>query len=61
MGAYAYEFTSLCSHAQWYGCLYPSSALMLLLVVVQGYAILEGRPFQEARLPCCGIGMGWFL
>lgn len=28
---------------------------------VPGYAILEGRPFQEARLPCCGIGMGWFL
>lgn len=46
---------------QWQGCFYPSSALMSLFLVVQGYAIIEGRPFQEPRLPCCGIGMGWFL
>ncbi|KAL8196867.1 hypothetical protein R6Q57_024364 [Mikania cordata] len=26
-----------------------------------GYAIAEGRPVRERRLPCCGIGMGWFL
>ncbi|KAL8205414.1 hypothetical protein R6Q57_008965 [Mikania cordata] len=28
---------------------------------VPGYAIAEGRPVRERRLPCCGIGMGWFL
>ncbi|PKA62500.1 60S ribosomal protein L18a-1 [Apostasia shenzhenica] len=21
----------------------------------------EGRPLREPRLPCCGIGLGWFL
>ncbi|KAL3651107.1 hypothetical protein CASFOL_007510 [Castilleja foliolosa] len=21
----------------------------------------EGRPLRERRLPCCGIGFGWFL
>ncbi|KAH9797745.1 hypothetical protein KPL71_005970 [Citrus sinensis] len=26
-----------------------------------GYAVVEGRPLGEYRLPCCGIGMGWFL
>ncbi|PKI54287.1 hypothetical protein CRG98_025347 [Punica granatum] len=25
------------------------------------YAIAEGRPVRESRLPCCGIGVGWFL
>nr|POE53945.1 60s ribosomal protein l18a-like protein [Quercus suber] len=29
--------------------------------VVQGYAVVEGTPIRETRLPCCGIGMGWFL
>ncbi|CAH9138011.1 unnamed protein product [Cuscuta epithymum] len=28
---------------------------------VQGYAVVEGRPLREHRLPCCGIGLGWFL
>ncbi|XP_022135554.1 60S ribosomal protein L18a-like protein [Momordica charantia] len=28
---------------------------------VPGYAIVEGRPVRERRLPCCGIGIGWFL
>ncbi|XP_058101115.1 large ribosomal subunit protein eL20 isoform X2 [Magnolia sinica] len=29
---------------------------------VPGYAaVAEGRPVRERRLPCCGIGLGWFL
>ncbi|XAR68204.1 hypothetical protein NMG60_11003255 [Bertholletia excelsa] len=32
---------------------------------VPGYAVVEGRPVvvgvRERRLPCCGIGYGWFL
>ncbi|CAI9784304.1 unnamed protein product [Fraxinus pennsylvanica] len=28
---------------------------------VPGYAIAEGRPVRQRRLPCCGIGIGWFL
>uniref|UniRef100_A0A803NXT2 60S ribosomal protein L18a-like protein n=1 Tax=Cannabis sativa TaxID=3483 RepID=A0A803NXT2_CANSA len=28
---------------------------------VTGYAVAEGRPVRERRLPCCGIGHGWFL
>lgn len=28
---------------------------------VPGYAVAEGRPLREPRLPCCGIGIGWFL
>ncbi|XVF04454.1 hypothetical protein REPUB_Repub05bG0084500 [Reevesia pubescens] len=28
---------------------------------VPGYAVAEGRPVREHRLPCCGIGVGWFL
>ncbi|OMO74628.1 hypothetical protein CCACVL1_16567, partial [Corchorus capsularis] len=28
---------------------------------VPGYAIAEGRPVRERRLPCCGFGCGWFL
>ncbi|KAK9132556.1 hypothetical protein Scep_012084 [Stephania cephalantha] len=28
---------------------------------VPGYAVVEGRPVRERRLPCCGIGIGWFL
>ncbi|XP_058093942.1 uncharacterized protein LOC131239989 isoform X1 [Magnolia sinica] len=23
--------------------------------------VVEGRPVREACLPCCGIGLGWFL
>ncbi|XP_010537685.1 PREDICTED: 60S ribosomal protein L18a-like protein [Tarenaya hassleriana] len=25
------------------------------------YAVAEGRPVRQRRLPCCGIGLGWFL
>ncbi|KAK6932221.1 Ribosomal protein 50S-L18Ae/60S-L20/60S-L18A [Dillenia turbinata] len=28
---------------------------------VQGYPIAEGTPVRERRLPCCGLGIGWFL
>ncbi|ONK66698.1 uncharacterized protein A4U43_C06F11040 [Asparagus officinalis] len=29
---------------------------------VEGYAaVAEGRPLRHPRLPCCGMGMGWFL
>ncbi|CAN6546133.1 unnamed protein product [Malus baccata var. baccata] len=28
---------------------------------VTGYAVVEGRPVSERRLPCCGIGIGWLL
>ncbi|KAF5205342.1 60S ribosomal protein L18a-like protein [Thalictrum thalictroides] len=28
---------------------------------VPGYAVAEGRPVREHRLPCCGIGIGWLL
>ncbi|GLU17721.1 hypothetical protein SLE2022_340770 [Rubroshorea leprosula] len=28
---------------------------------VQGYAVAEGRPVREHRLPCCGLGVGWLL
>ncbi|XWS10815.1 hypothetical protein CRYUN_Cryun38cG0030300 [Craigia yunnanensis] len=28
---------------------------------VPGYAVAEGRPVREHRLPCCGCGLGWFL
>ncbi|KAK6934092.1 hypothetical protein RJ641_034247 [Dillenia turbinata] len=28
---------------------------------VPGYAVAEGRPVRESRLPCCGCGIGWFL
>ncbi|XP_010275122.1 PREDICTED: 60S ribosomal protein L18a-like protein [Nelumbo nucifera] len=28
---------------------------------IPAYAIAEGRPVRERRLPCCGIGVGWFL
>lgn len=27
----------------------------------EGYAVVEGRPVQESRLPCCGMGIGWLL
>lgn len=29
--------------------------------IFSGYAVAEGRPVRESRLPCCGIGVGWFL
>ena len=38
--------------------------LLKFLVVINfipGYAVAEGRPVRERRLPCCGIGCGWFL
>ncbi|RDX61072.1 60S ribosomal protein L18a-like protein, partial [Mucuna pruriens] len=25
------------------------------------YAVAGGRPIREHRLPCCGLGLGWFL
>ncbi|KAL1216119.1 Large ribosomal subunit protein eL20z [Cardamine amara subsp. amara] len=28
---------------------------------VPGYPVSQGRPARERRLPCCGIGIGWFL
>ncbi|KAK2987800.1 hypothetical protein RJ640_024427 [Escallonia rubra] len=28
---------------------------------VTGYAVVQGSPLIEHRLPCCGIGIGWFL
>ncbi|CAN1179154.1 60S ribosomal protein L18a-like protein [Linum perenne] len=28
---------------------------------VPGYAVAEGRPVRERRLPCCGLGLGWVL
>ncbi|GAB4846688.1 hypothetical protein Ancab_025694 [Ancistrocladus abbreviatus] len=28
---------------------------------VPGYAVAEGRPVRQNRLPCCGIGVGWCL
>ncbi|KAJ9672726.1 hypothetical protein PVL29_026080 [Vitis rotundifolia] len=28
---------------------------------VPGYAVAEGTPVRQRRLPCCGIGLGWFL
>nr|KAI4298257.1 hypothetical protein L6164_031836 [Bauhinia variegata] len=31
------------------------------IVPVQGCAVFEGRPTREHRLPCCGLGLGWFL
>ncbi|KAL0696539.1 hypothetical protein Bca4012_063719 [Brassica carinata] len=29
--------------------------------IFQGYAVDEGRLVRQERLPCCGIGIGWFL
>ncbi|KAE9594604.1 hypothetical protein Lal_00037447 [Lupinus albus] len=25
------------------------------------YAVADGRPLREHRLPCCGLGLGWLL
>ncbi|XP_061374309.1 large ribosomal subunit protein eL20z-like [Gastrolobium bilobum] len=30
-------------------------------VAVPVYAVAEGRPLREHRLPCCGLGLGWLL
>ncbi|AEE31162.1 60S ribosomal protein L18A-1 [Arabidopsis thaliana] len=30
-------------------------------VVVPDYTVVEVRPMIEHELPCCGLGMGWFL
>ncbi|EFH69852.1 60S ribosomal protein L18A-1 [Arabidopsis lyrata subsp. lyrata] len=30
-------------------------------VVVLDYTVVEVRPMIEHELPCCGLGMGWFL
>ncbi|GAB4840609.1 hypothetical protein Ancab_021380 [Ancistrocladus abbreviatus] len=27
----------------------------------KGYVVAEGTPVRLPRLPCCGIGIGWFL
>ncbi|KAM7260664.1 hypothetical protein ACFE04_011337 [Oxalis oulophora] len=29
--------------------------------VIPGYVVAQGTTFEEPRLPCCGIGVGWFL
>ncbi|ESW19886.1 hypothetical protein PHAVU_006G163700 [Phaseolus vulgaris] len=29
--------------------------------VLPVYAVAERRPLREHRLPCCGLGLGWFL
>ncbi|KAF7836586.1 60S ribosomal protein L18a-like protein [Senna tora] len=34
---------------------------LFLCAIVSGYAIAEGRPVRERRLPCCGLGCGWCL
>ncbi|MCD7472610.1 hypothetical protein HAX54_013891 [Datura stramonium] len=31
------------------------------LTLILGYVVAEGRPIREHRLPCCGMGIGWFL
>lgn len=42
---------------------HPSQAPQYRQEPVQGYPIVEGMPAEEQyrRLPCCGIGIGWFL
>jgi len=40
-------------------CLY--SVFTIYFYVVQVYAVAERRPLREHRLPCCGLGLGWFL
>ncbi|KAI3456028.1 hypothetical protein Pfo_012691 [Paulownia fortunei] len=34
---------------------------VFLISFCHGYAVAEGRPLREDRLPCCGVGIGWFL
>ncbi|XP_021838642.1 60S ribosomal protein L18a-like protein [Spinacia oleracea] len=43
------------------GAAVPSAYFTRGYQTVPGYAIAEGRPFREPRLPCCGIGVGWLL
>ncbi|XP_060179096.1 large ribosomal subunit protein eL20z-like [Lycium barbarum] len=38
-------------------CYYPHG----YQTAVEGYAVAEGRPIREHRLPCCGMGIGRFL
>ncbi|KAF3676766.1 60S ribosomal protein L18a-like protein [Capsicum annuum] len=33
----------------------------IAFISLPGYAVAEGRPIREHRLPCCGMGIGWFL
>ncbi|GAB2236172.1 hypothetical protein Drorol1_Dr00027911 [Drosera rotundifolia] len=39
----------------------PPNAVGYQPQAVTGYAVEEGRPVRKRRLPCCGIGVGWFL
>ncbi|KAG5589860.1 hypothetical protein H5410_040374 [Solanum commersonii] len=32
-----------------------------MCVSSKGYIVAEGRPIREHRLPCCGMGIGWFM
>jgi len=34
---------------------------MVVCDACSGYAVAEGRPVRQRRLPCCGCGVGWFL
>ncbi|KAL5997533.1 hypothetical protein ACLOJK_008463 [Asimina triloba] len=36
-------------------------SIFATLMVWKCAAVAEGRPMREPRLPCCGIGLGWFL
>ncbi|GMN67005.1 hypothetical protein TIFTF001_036081 [Ficus carica] len=40
---------------------YPHLHYQHAYQTVPGYAVVEGHPVREDRLPCCGLGMGWFL
>lgn len=35
--------------------------LIFGFALILGYVFAEGRPIREHRLPCCGMGIGWFL
>ncbi|XP_059441542.1 large ribosomal subunit protein eL20z-like isoform X3 [Corylus avellana] len=39
----------------------PPQCYVQAYETVPGYAVAEGIPVRERRLPCCGIGVGWFL
>ncbi|GJR53180.1 60S ribosomal protein L18a-like protein [Tanacetum coccineum] len=39
----------------------PANAYVHGYQSVPGYAVAEGRPVRERRLPCCGIGIGWLF
>lgn len=41
---------------------HPSQAPHYHYQIVPGYPVIEGVPVEQPRrLPCCGIGLGWFL